>query len=716
MIQGIGTTINPTIAMVKMMVHGAEGVETRTSNVNLGDAYQHKGLLFKNCEGQLGEMNVRKRREWHSNTGRKLLTKKHGERISLMLEALEQNSNIDEALLWHGKLKVKEQSILLNAQQRWDRALVLYSWLKAQDYYKPNVYHYNILFRIFGRAGKWDLVQDLWAEMKTEKISATNVTFSTLIDGYAKSWRKEDAIVCFESMKQSGLQPDEVTINTLINAYKRFGDPESGKKLFQSLSYMDPTADNNLETAVMPEYKTGNEELIQELVTLETNLENQSESDRELAFTQDLSVAGRSTSMKSLERGFYPKNVETYNTMMDLYCCTGQFTEASRLLGDMMKVGVAPSIVTFNTMIKVCGRDGRLEEAKAIYRKMKEKNCVPDIVTYNTLIALYLKAGKKQAALTYYRKMKEEGLCPDAVTFETLLRDDAILEADITAHGDLSKNIATLMEDLASGVGEVMHRSEITLTIMLNLYKRAGMTKEATSVARRMWKGGLLSNLVSFNSVLEMSRSVAEATEIFDFMKKKGITPDISTYNSLAAILKKAGLVEEGLQHIKMADSVGLALSLHILTTAVSLYSHAGMHDEALEACQALRKGGFRLDTVAYTAMIFAFGNAGHLDEALRISMEMQAKGLKPDVVTYTTVISVYAKMGLLEGVARVFKRMKRAGCEPDDITYNAIIKSYRDAGREDLAAMVFQEQQFSHYVLEQSKRNLTVSNDEPDI
>ncbi|CAM6061960.1 unnamed protein product [Sphagnum tenellum] len=677
-----GTTIKPTIAMVKMMVHGAEGVETRTSNVNLGDAYQDKGLLFKNCEGQLGEMNVRKRREWHSNTGRKLLTKKHGERISLMLEALEQNSNIDEALLWHGKLKVKEQSILLNAQQRWDKALVLYSWLKAQDYYKPNVYHYNILFRIFGRAGKWDLVQDLWAEMKTEKISATNVTFSTLIDGYAKSWRKEDAIVCFESMKQSGLQPDEVTINTLINAYKRFGDLESGKKLFQSLSFMHPTADNNLETAVMPEYKTGR----------------------------------TSTSMISLERGFYPKNVETYNTMMDLYCCTGQFTEASRLLGDMMKVGVAPSIVTFNIMIKVCGRDGRLEEAKAIYRKMKEKNCVPDIVTYNTLIALYLKAGKKQAALTYYRKMKEEGLCPDAVTFETLLRDDAILEADITAHGDLSKNIATLMEDLASGVGEVMHRSEITLTIMLNLYKRAGMTKEATSVARRMWKGGLLSNLVSFNSVLEMSRSVAEATEIFDFMKKKGITPDISTYNSLAAILKKAGLVEEGLQHIKMADSVGLALSLHILTTAVSLYSHAGMHDEALEACQALRKGGFRLDTVAYTAMIFAFGNAGHLDEALRISMEMQAKGLKPDVVTYTTVISVYAKMGLLEGVARVFKRMKRAGCEPDDITYNAIIKSYRDAGREDLAAMVFQEQQFSHYVLEQSKRNLTASNDEPDI
>ncbi len=212
-------------------------------------------------------------------------------------------------------------------------------------------------------------------------------------------------------------------------------------------------------------------------MTLETNLENQSESDREPAFTQDLSVAGTSTSMKSLERGFYPKNVETYNTMMDLYCCTGQFTEASRLLGDMMKVGVAPSIVTFNTMIKVCGRDGRLEEARAIYRKMKEKNCVPDIVTYNTLIALYLKAGKKQAALTYYRKMKEEGLCPDGVTFETLLRDDVILEADITPHGDLSKNNATLMEELASGVGEVMHRSEITLTIMLNLYKRAGELK-----------------------------------------------------------------------------------------------------------------------------------------------------------------------------------------------------------------------------------------------
>jgi pentatricopeptide repeat protein len=228
------------------------------------------------------------------------------------------------------------------------------------------------------------------------------------------------------------------------------------------------------------------------------------------------------------------------------------------------------------------------------------------------------------------------------------------------------------------------------------------MKELALAAAKRMREAGLSSNLVSFNSVLEMSQSLSEARETFEGMQKKQIIPDVSTYNRMAGFLKRVGLYHEALQEIEDADSAGLPLNLHILTTAASLYSHVGMHEEALEACGAMRKCGFTLDAPAFNAMIYAFGNAGRVDEAVRISMEMQNKEVKSDVVTHTTLITVYAKMGLIEGVSRVYKRMKKAQCEPNGITYKQLISIYKDAGREDLAAMVFQERQFARYLAKQ--------------
>lgn len=400
----------------------------------------------------------------------------------------------------------------------------------------------------------------------------------------------------------------------------------------------------------------------------------------------------------------HAKKVDTYNIMMDLHGKAGDFEKASMTFKEMVKAGVDPDIVTYNTMIHICGRAGRVREAKALFKKISEKGLVPDVASYNTLISLFVRRGEKLKALHYYQRMKTAGIAPNAITFHILLRHSMISVADIGSTVELGQHITSLMEELSLGVGEPMQDSELAQTIMLNLYKKAGMKELALAAAKRMREGGLSTNLVSFNSVLEMSQSLSEAKDIFESMQRKQIMPDVSTYNRMAGVLKRVGLYYEALQEIEDADSAGLPLNLHILTTAASLYSHVGMHEEALEACGAMRKCGFPLDAAAYNAMMYAFGNAGRVDEAVRISMEMQDKEVKADVVTHTTVITVYAKMGLIEGVSRVYKRMKKAQCEPDEVTYKQLISIFKDAGREDLAAMVFQERQFARYLARQYK------------
>lgn len=169
-----------------------------------------------------------------------------------------------------------------------------------------------------------------------------------------------------------------------------------------------------------------------------------------------------------------PKIVDTYNIMMDLYARAGQFGEASKVFSDMEKARVAPDIVTYNCMIHTCGRAGRVQEAKAIFKKIIEEGPVPNVATYNILISMFIKRRDKKMALKYYQKMKAGGLTPDAVTFRIILRDTMISAADVGLRVDLSKHLTLMMEELAAGVGEYIHKSEITQTILLNLYKKSG--------------------------------------------------------------------------------------------------------------------------------------------------------------------------------------------------------------------------------------------------
>ncbi|XP_024378675.1 uncharacterized protein [Physcomitrium patens] len=634
--------------------------------------------------------------------------RKYGEKMLKMLKALEENPSIDEALApWKGLLREDEQGTLLDEQWRCDRAFQLFTWFNELEGYRPNTCHYNIILKKCGRAQKWDLVRNLWSEMQERNVMADSYTYNTLIDVNEKAGRKAEATFWFECSKQQGFL-DEVAIGSQINVLKEFGDFQEGNKLFESLpntlAQLTSTSGKDACEQISGSNGSsiGSEGDVGTCDSAFERLENTaSSSPREKASgsSEQCSDDSEHLEAEALKAPPHPMKVDTYNIMMDLHGKAGDLEKASMTFRDMVNAGVDPDIVTYNTMIHICSRAGRVREAKSLFKKISEKGLVPDVASYNTLISMFIKRGEKQKALQYYQKMKTAGVTPDTVTFRILLKHSMLTAEGIGSNLELSKHITSVMEELSSGIGEVMQESELAQTIMLNLYKKAGMKELAVAAAKRIREAGLWTNLVSFNSVLEMSQSLSEAREVFDSMQEKQIIPDISTYNRMAGVFKRVGLYHEALLEIEDADSAGLPLNLHILTTAASLYSHFEMHEEALEACRALRKCGSTLDGPAYNAMIYAFGNAGRVDEAVRISMEMQNKAVKADVITHTTVITVYAKMGLMEGVSRVYKRMKRAQCEPDEVTYKQLIWIYKNSGREDLAAMIFQERQFARYL-----------------
>jgi pentatricopeptide repeat protein len=55
----------------------------------------------------------------------------------------------------------------------------------------------------------------------------------------------------------------------------------------------------------------------------------------------------------------------TYNTLIDTYGKAGQLEKVSDTFNQMLKEGVAPSVITFNTMIHVWGKHHRIERVSA---------------------------------------------------------------------------------------------------------------------------------------------------------------------------------------------------------------------------------------------------------------------------------------------------------------------------------------------------------------
>eukprot|EP00249_Psilotum_nudum_P022707 c28615_g1_i2 orf=65-1681(+) len=480
---------------------GANAVEENRYSLTGGDGgVLQKNALprsVRNADAKKGGRWRQENRSWESKTGRNV-KKKHGKRISSILEALEANPDIDDALnAWKGKLCAKEQSIVLHEQQNWEAAVKLFSWFKRQDNYAPNVFLYNIMFRTLGRGRRWDLLNSFWEDMLRDGIVPTNVTFSTLIDAYGKAGLKEDALLWYEAMERENVPPDEVTINTVVNLFKKFGQYDEAE-LFLSRWLLQkgtihPDAVKNsakvsgsFESLLSPSSRNCDTSLIavQEdhdllkgsvmpVCALRTTGGPGGAQGTDIP--TELTASIPESRIKYAFEFYRPQNIDTYNTLIDMYGRAGRLYDASRAFEEMMSAGMNPDTVTFNTMIHICGHHDRLDEAEALFRKMEASCHEPDLATYNILIALYVKKGNIAAAEETWLKLKQAPHLPDQVTYRTLL-------SAFTAKGMISK-----AERLSEEMEEAGFPPDYFLLVeMVRMNLQAGLPMKSHAILERL--------------------------------------------------------------------------------------------------------------------------------------------------------------------------------------------------------------------------------------
>ncbi|XP_021290857.1 pentatricopeptide repeat-containing protein At3g23020 [Herrania umbratica] len=591
----------------------------------------------------------------------------YGGCIPGILGALDNVKDLDEALKpWAEKLSNKERSIILKEQSSWERALEIFEWFKRKQCYELNVIHYNIMFRILGKAHKWGYVERLWNEMTLRRIKPINSTYGTLIDVYNKGGMKQQALCWLGKMNKQGMEPDEVTMGIVVHLYKKAGEFQSAEEFFKKWSLNGSLKHDGSET---------------------------------------FSAVGSDLHLSSY----------TYNTLIDTYGKAGQLREASETFEMMLREGIVPTTVTFNTMIHICGNHGKLEEVASLMKKMEEVQCLPDTRTYNILISLHAKHDDIKMAAGYFAKMKEACLEPDLVSYRTLLYAYSI------------RQMVSEAEDLINEMDEqLLEIDEYTQSALTRMYIEAGMLEKSWLWFRRFHLAGNISSegysanidafgergyvfeaekvfvccqerkkltVLEFNVMIKaygIGKSYEKACWLFDSMQGHGVVPDKCSYNSLIQILASADLPHVAKCYLKKMQEAGFISDCIPYCAVISSFVKLGELEMAEGLYGEMIQHKVEPDVVVYGVLINAFADLGSVKEATSYVNAMKSAGLPGNAVIYNSLIKLYTKVGYLKEAQEVYELLQLSGFHPDVYSSNCMIDLYSKRSMVSQAEAIF--------------------------
>lgn len=232
--------------------------------------------------------------------------------------------------------------------------------------------------------------------------------------------------------------------------------------------------------------------------------------------------------------------------------------------------------------------------------------------------------------------------------------------------------------------------TENTFAMLVDVYGRAGLVKEALLWIKLMIHRGLFPGEVTLSTVIRVLKDVRDTDRADRFYKNwcsgKVSLDDLELDSMLdfgngstsAAGSFKQFVSTELLRtgKVGLADREGSIKKPRLPNTysaLIDLYGKAGRLNDAVDVFSEMLQSGVATDTVTFNTMIFTCGSHGRLSEAEALLGRMEKTGVFPDTKTYNILLSLYASEGNIEAALRCYRKIRQEGLYPDTVTYRAV-------------------------------------------
>ncbi|CAA6659700.1 unnamed protein product [Spirodela intermedia] len=273
---------------------------------------------------------------------------------------------------------------------------------------------------------------------------------------------------------------------------------------------------------------------------------------------------------------------------------------------------------------------GRTEEAWRALEEFRHRGWKPDFVAYRIVSEEFRKAGRTEESWKILKQKRKFGVAPRADDYrEYILR--LISERRIHAAKRLGEALVTgdfpidtgVLNALVGSVSAVDAASALgefpTLLTLSNLSRNLCMTGKSDE----LWE--MFSALLSKGYFQDATGTGSwDAYEVVREMRKRGLKPSVSCYNSLMEACCREDLIRPAK---KLWDEMF-----------------------ACGCCGDLR---------TYNTLIGKFSEIDDADEALRLFRHMEEKGVIPDETTYKSLIRVLCRVSRTDEAREIFEKSR---------------------------------------------------------
>jgi pentatricopeptide repeat protein len=327
----------------------------------LVDMYAKCGLLAK-AQKVLEELSVRNLTAW-----------------SALISGYAQRGKIDEAL--HCLERMQSEGFypdavtfmcLLKACGRAkaiDKGKRIHDHIARMQLLDEDIVLSNALLDMYVKCGMLHKAHRLLRELHVRD----DISWNTLIVGYAQSGQCHEALTCFEEMQADGLSPSFVTFICILNICGNTGAIDKGKQIHEEVQ---------------------NRGLLKVDIVLGNAL-------------VDMYVkCGMLAKARQVLDELPTRDVISWSVLIAGYAQQGQGHEALICLKDMLSEGISPDTVTLLCVLSSCSRSGLWNEAQILFGSMNtEFGISPNLAHHICLVVAYGGAGLFDKAMAVIKAM-----------------------------------------------------------------------------------------------------------------------------------------------------------------------------------------------------------------------------------------------------------------------------------------------------------------------
>ncbi|KAE9464526.1 hypothetical protein C3L33_03577, partial [Rhododendron williamsianum] len=404
------------------------------------------------------------------------------------------------------------------------------------EFGKQNDVSWNTLLNGYAQMGNGEEVWELFCKMTESQMKLSKFTLSTVLKGFANSDDLGAGPVIHSMAIKIGFEQDEFVSSTLVDMYSKCGLADDALKVFTRIRNPDIVAWTSMISCLDQQGRK------QEAANLFLLMRDIDLRPNQYTLSSLVSTAA------DLNPNIVKASIVLYSNMVFRFHDNETCDQGLRIFNQMLLDGFKPNMQTFISILRSCSSLSNVSFGKQIHARII-KGKLDDVFVGTALIDMYVKCRCLEDAEVVFTRLKER----DVFTWTVII--SGYVQTD---QGE-----------------KAIHASAI-----VDMYGKCGCIDNAET----SFKGLDFCDTVAWNTMIcgySQHGKGEKALEAFQIMLVEGAVPDGVTFLGILSACSHMGLVEEAKKYFNsMSEVYGIIPNIEHYACIIDTLGRAGKFDE----------------------------------------------------------------------------------------------------------------------------------------